>query len=744
MLGVHGVYRKRHGLLDADDKARCVACFATIRWKVLQETPGRLVACGADRRNIDMLSAGFPSDLAEQVDHARLDPPAQHAAAHQELFGHQCRALGAGRQQSHRAVIAEPVAHIDQPQRTARIVQCDVDIGFVPRPRPGVELVGTPGELRNARGILGHRGARRDLEVQTGKERAIASGRAPLGCPRGFFAIHRRAPRVLSRSPRSVERPEMRREPRQHVGLRRHGNGGHLRQCGTHCGDLGRVVVQQNETVQAEAKLRGEGRDVLRLRAPVDAVGDHMCPPQRHIRALVEYRQHIGFAVLGTQAQHNAVIRGLHQAALQGAVPRGDAHAVRPIFGHNTLPERIVAVDHNRLDWAAQHFMQAAHGNRRQRGPAGVAPWQVGQRVGRFVMPAERTGAGRGIHRGQNLDTPRIRQGCGYRDLETRQRLSQRRIFRNPRRRRAEHQDCRCTCSGSRGGDCLRVLHHQGRQRRFQTCRVRQQGRTICAGAHQVFHTQEDKGRTIPVGARAAAGIKHVLQHLRIGRGLNAHRHSQPVGPAVDVLAQRIIGKAGHQADTPARPGLYRRWARHVGQHRRNRRFRGRQHRRQKGEVSVQQRLGSAVVESLRVVFEGDVAGSVAAPASEPPAELDIRKSTGERHDVRDPDSARQLHRREDGVAEQDFRQECIRCAAHGPDAAERSEIGMPQPQPAQQPPVCCRKDGGEVILQIDAALQGERCRREADEVAGIRAGPIERNRDGEAIARGQTGKKAA
>ena len=74
-----------------------------------------------------------------------------------------------------------------------------------------------------------------------------------------------------------------------------------------------------------------------------------MIPLQDHVRAFVEYFEHVGFVVLAAQTEQEALIRELHHELLQLSPNRWDCDAFDPIFANNPLPDRIVAIQNDHL-----------------------------------------------------------------------------------------------------------------------------------------------------------------------------------------------------------------------------------------------------------------------------------------------------------------------------------------------------------------------------------------------------------
>ena len=116
------------------------------------------------------------------------------------------------------------------------------------------------GELRHARAVF--RRGRRDahLQLERGQELLQAGGLPLQAVALGLLGVERRAVAVLAGDAEPVEGPHVL-EKRRDVG----GVGGqrqrqHLGAGGLHLGALLRVVVHQDEAVEPQVEIVGQGR----------------------------------------------------------------------------------------------------------------------------------------------------------------------------------------------------------------------------------------------------------------------------------------------------------------------------------------------------------------------------------------------------------------------------------------------------------------------------------------------------
>ena len=74
---------------------------------------------------------------------------------------------------------------------------------------------------------------------------------------------------------------------------------------------------------------------------------------QGHIGSLVEHVQHILFVVLAAQTEQHAGIHLIDHELLQRAVGCGHFDPKRAVLAAYAFPERVVAVQHDHLEWVS-------------------------------------------------------------------------------------------------------------------------------------------------------------------------------------------------------------------------------------------------------------------------------------------------------------------------------------------------------------------------------------------------------
>ena|SRR6266566_3662245 len=72
-----------------------------------------------------------------------------------------------------------------------------------------------------------------------------------------------------------------------------------------------------------------------------------MLASQEHISSLIEYVQHILFAVLAREAQQHSRIHLINHELLQSAVSLGDCDSLRTLFATYAFPNSVITVQHN-------------------------------------------------------------------------------------------------------------------------------------------------------------------------------------------------------------------------------------------------------------------------------------------------------------------------------------------------------------------------------------------------------------
>ena len=96
---------------------------------------------------------------------------------------------------------------------------------------------------------------------------------------------------------------------------------------------------------------------------------------QEHISSLIEYVQHILFAVLAAEAQQHANVHLTNHELLQNAVRLGDRDSPGAILATHAPPKGVIAVQHNYFEWLS---LQVEDGSEQGGADGGVALRCVG------------------------------------------------------------------------------------------------------------------------------------------------------------------------------------------------------------------------------------------------------------------------------------------------------------------------------------------------------------------------------
>ena len=258
--------------------------------------------------------------------------------------------------------------------------------------------------------MLGRHGAGADVQIEAGDEGLEGGDLAAEALALGVLAVEEGPLLVLLAPVQVIEGPHVAERLGDRRGLGGEGEGHHLRAAGADLGALQRTVVHEDEAVEAEAQLGGQGHQVLRLGTPVDPVGEDMLSPQRHLRVSVEDLEDVGLVVLAAEAEQHPPLLLLHQELLQEAARRVDLHAGGADLARDALPQGLVAVEDDHLVRRAEDARQPPHDGggegREIEGRVGDVPFAVGVRVVEVRDRVERFDLGEG----QQVNGARARQ----------------------------------------------------------------------------------------------------------------------------------------------------------------------------------------------------------------------------------------------------------------------------------------------------------------------------------------------
>ena len=214
--------------------------------------------------------------------------------------------------------------------------------------RREVELVGTRRHLHEARLLVvaRHRRERR-LDVERCDPLPKVE-RLPLLAHR-LRLVHVGALQVLACGLERVKRPA-----RAHVvvlALGGHVQAGDPWRVGLHLANLRRVIIEEAKVAEIrELELGGDVDDRLTLRIVRDLVRHKVRRLQRPLGVRRKRREHILFDILGDGDQQTAVGLRVRQPLHQQRVADERAHIGRCELSDDPLPQRVVAVDANRLE----------------------------------------------------------------------------------------------------------------------------------------------------------------------------------------------------------------------------------------------------------------------------------------------------------------------------------------------------------------------------------------------------------
>ena len=238
------------------------------------------------------------------------------------------------------AHLREPVARTEDEDALRRIGEQRRE--FRARTPQGgrVELVGLAGHLRETVEVPFLGKGRRDVQPERFE---IVPDRGEVRDLRGGPGlIAGRAQTVLFGAAHVAE--EVFPQATDRLAGRRTGPGcdGDGRQMRGHLGAFVRIVVEEDDGLDAEVQLAAEFEDASRLGTPCHLARREGVVLQRHVRAH-ERKDRI---VLGDERQRDAFGAELEESALEIEIGRDGVLAV---FGDDAVPERVVRIDREHL-----------------------------------------------------------------------------------------------------------------------------------------------------------------------------------------------------------------------------------------------------------------------------------------------------------------------------------------------------------------------------------------------------------
>ena len=139
----------------------------------------------------------------------------------------------------------------------------------------------------------------------------------------------------------------------------RHFRHRHHRQFAAHQIALERVVVDEDQRIETDVQLLGDGADVLRLVRPVgDEAGD-VGALQHHLRMLLERLQRVRLVVLGAHREDDAALGQIARVVLErdegfaGGAALAEDDAFQAVVADHAAPQRVVEIEHQALRRAA-------------------------------------------------------------------------------------------------------------------------------------------------------------------------------------------------------------------------------------------------------------------------------------------------------------------------------------------------------------------------------------------------------
>ena len=103
-------------------------------------------------------------------------------------------------------------------------------------------------------------------------------------------------------------------------------------------GAFHRIVVDEDEGIEAKVELGSQRTKILRLGQPIHAPGDDMLRAQHHVGARREDSCDVLFHVLAGECHQHAFLLQFDGAPLQGEHAWGQFDALRPVLANHATP----------------------------------------------------------------------------------------------------------------------------------------------------------------------------------------------------------------------------------------------------------------------------------------------------------------------------------------------------------------------------------------------------------------------
>src|SRR5438034_1359462 len=206
-------------------------------------------------------------------------------------------------------------------------------------------------ELRHTGELVVGRFGDLDAQLQPVHKVFQREGLLPEPLPLRVFLVHPGAGAIFLGRTRVIERPHTIQERRDRLAALRQLQRQHAGAVDADIRAIHRVVIDEDEALQPEIELVPERHDVLRLAVPIDAPRNQVLALQHHVGPLVEDVQHILLVVLAAQTEQHAGVHAPEHEFLQPAERGAHFDALRTVLAAHPLPQRVVAVHHDHLEW---------------------------------------------------------------------------------------------------------------------------------------------------------------------------------------------------------------------------------------------------------------------------------------------------------------------------------------------------------------------------------------------------------
>ena len=323
----------------------------------------------ARRRPVDAdeaLRTGRLRRLGQVVADRFFDLAVEHPAAHQPAVDFPVVGAPVADQRTDHAVVTKAVEQADLQGEGVRRTLHLGDLGLGVTARGEVELVGLVDQLRDALAALRLERRKLDMHLQRAQELAqVARARLQLAAL-GIAPVLVGPGQVFGCEGDRLKITRQQQSAGKTRGVVAQLGHSHLGQRLAYLRTLRRVVVEQDQRIQADVEALGNAFEVRGLVLPVGNKDGDVVFFEQHAGVLLKRQPGGGLVVLRAHRQHNATPAQIQRHRLHSAVrlapgiPRVQRDAFKAVVADHAAPEGVVQVQHQAFARLAAHRRQGA------------------------------------------------------------------------------------------------------------------------------------------------------------------------------------------------------------------------------------------------------------------------------------------------------------------------------------------------------------------------------------------------